>query len=111
MSVATAPTANGQANIDKEIDTTLAVVKAGGTNYKEDPSAPKTVKVGGDTWQQKVATMDLTSGGTKEPVKIYVLAVQHGKAIFLMDYILSQANADSDAKQYIQPVLDSFKFV
>ncbi|GLV60562.1 hypothetical protein KDH_73810 [Dictyobacter sp. S3.2.2.5] len=105
--MATAPTAGQQANLTKTIDATLIVLKAGGSNYKEDPSAPKAVQVGGDTWQQKAATMDLE----KTPVKIYVLAVQRGKVVYLMDYIIGKATADKDTKQYVQPVLDSFKFL
>ncbi|WP_126629067.1 hypothetical protein [Dictyobacter alpinus] len=107
----TAPT-QGNTNLDKVIASMEAGVKATATSFKEDPSAPATVKIAGQDWKQKAAdAQGKDASGNVSSVKVYVLATQKGAKAYIMDYTLPAKTADTDQKELIQPILDSFKFV
>ena len=109
------PDPNSLAPSSTLINTSLAAFQSQAKNYQK-VSAASTVTLAGVSWDQGVATGDVTLNGQAGNAKIVTLATNHpDHTLSTRTYDIAYSTAsqlfDLSNTTYFQPMLQSFKFV
>lgn len=104
----------GSAPTSLLLDATVAAFKIGASNYQETQIAAQTT-VGGQSWDQRSGTADVTVQGTKGNVKFVALGANypaHTKQtrLYTILYAAPTLTFDTFNASAFQPMLQSFTF-
>jgi hypothetical protein len=105
---------NGTTSTASAVDAGMSSFKSSDKNYK-DEKVPATVKIAGNTWDQRAATGDDTENGVTTNLKIYVIATQYPEKksntkLFIISYVTTTDVFNQTNTDVFQPMLNSFKF-
>ncbi len=115
LTITVAPDPNGAVSADSFVDTEVKAAMAALKNSQME-SAPSTVTVGGDSWNQKSASGIQRLNNQDTLIQLVVLADVHpanaptSKAYTIV-YGTAKSMFDQANTTYFQPMLQSFKFM